>query len=168
MMDPFLALDSDTIANILTFLAPVDVIRLQRVNRRWHQLLSSKWIARLALVSHFPHSSEAMELRSSGGGEDGDGGDPVRSYRRAVYRSYTRAMGWPSRIQSFVLETGGGVLEWGTAGGELPSPQDAGGMAVDSGGEISCVGWLELIRRCFASGLVGGGKRDGWFRSWRS
>jgi hypothetical protein len=69
-----------------------------------------------------------MELRGGNSRED-----PVRSYRRAVYRSYTRAMGWPSRIQSFVLETGGGILEWGTAGGELDyfAPMWVGNHGVD-------------------------------------
>ncbi|KAA8898641.1 hypothetical protein FN846DRAFT_962053, partial [Sphaerosporella brunnea] len=108
--DPLIRLDSDILAQIVTYLEPVDVVRLQRVSRGWMMLLGSQWIARVALIAHFPYTTVALELCNK------EQIDAVLSYRRCVYRSHTRALGCPTRISHFVLEPTAGILEWGTAG----------------------------------------------------
>ncbi|KAI5854160.1 hypothetical protein BZA05DRAFT_393415 [Tricharina praecox] len=119
--DPFTRIDSDSIASIIAHVAPLDIIVQQRVSRGWRALLGSAWIARHALVSHFPHSSETAEIRrrrrKGEEGRDGDAdGEVVMGFRRCVYRYHTRRLGRPTAIGHLVLEPSLGVPEWGTTG----------------------------------------------------
>ena len=110
--DPFSYLDSDSIAHIIPHVDPLDIIVLQRVSRAWRELLNSEWIARHALVTHFPYSSETAGFRE--GGARG----VTLDFRRCVYRYHTRRLGLPTSVRHMVLEPSLGVAEWGTTGGE--------------------------------------------------
>jgi hypothetical protein len=138
-IDPFAKLDFDTITQIMGFIPPIDIIRLQKVSRLWWKILGSERVSRVALIRHFPHSSETFAFkRARACCEREDGGDKdtkkeketsgeisaVMIFRRCVYRSYTRSMGWPTTVSHLVIDDGSsraghGIIQWDASGGKI-------------------------------------------------
>jgi len=126
MVDPFERLHLNVIALMVELLNPVDIVRLQRVSHNWNNILGSEYIARVALLAHFPHSPEAKELvgnNARGEAKDGQKDElekPVKrrrknkiderkpapevvGFRRATFRLHTRALAKPSKVHKYRL-----------------------------------------------------------------
>ncbi|KAH0608493.1 uncharacterized protein H6S33_001627 [Morchella sextelata] len=113
-MDPFTHLGDFEIAPIIELLDPIDIIRLQGVSRTWYRLLASEYIARIALISHFPRTAEAVEFRESLPNPH----SVVLPYRRAAYRFHTRRLGLPTRVHEVLLDCSDEAsIEWDAADG---------------------------------------------------
>lgn len=59
-MDPFKLFDESLLSIIVEYLLSEDVIRLQLVSRRWHEMLSSNFISKVAFLHHFSWSGDAF------------------------------------------------------------------------------------------------------------
>ncbi|KAF8455690.1 hypothetical protein BGX38DRAFT_1140333 [Terfezia claveryi] len=126
MVDPFGRLDLHVIALVVELLNPVDIVRLQRVSHHWNSTLGSEYIARVALLAHFPHSPEAIELvdnnakgktkeiqedqlekpakrRRKSRTDEKKPAPEVVSFRRATFRLHTRALAKPSKVHKYRL-----------------------------------------------------------------
>jgi hypothetical protein len=111
-MDPFSCLNDFDIAPIIEFLDPIDIIRLQRVSRTWHSILSSEWVSRVALISHFPRTAEASAFRDLPATTSA-----ILPYRRAAYRYHTRRLGLPTTVHEVLLDCENDAIEWDAADG---------------------------------------------------
>lgn len=129
--DPFERLDQHVIALVTELLDPVDIIRLQRVNRNWNAILGSEYIARVGLLAHFPQSPETIELveknakgkakeqkipeelmekpvkrRRKNKLESLDEKKPaaeIMGFRRATFRLHSRALARPTKVHKYRL-----------------------------------------------------------------
>ncbi|KAF8467787.1 hypothetical protein BDZ91DRAFT_126801 [Kalaharituber pfeilii] len=128
--DPFERLDLNVVAMVVELLNPVDIVRLQRVSQSWHDILGSEYISRIALLAHFPNSTEAKQLveKNARGKEiptepptepiekeqrkkrrkknktvESTLPEAVVGFRRATFRLHTRALAKPSKVHKHRL-----------------------------------------------------------------
>ena len=88
--DPFHRLPATVLADIVRYIEPIDVVRSQRVSRKWKSWLASEYIATLALKAHFPESEETERCWRLHRMDVEEGGEEYPEVSVTAYRRIAR------------------------------------------------------------------------------